>query len=182
MGEIEQWFTHRRGVEFLKYEAQLKRRCGEVTRGVLADVERLLRQLRAALGINGQRNVTNLKPVLMDQGLCSNGSKAELVHRIHNYISIIRKSKILPVEDADVAHVEEVLQNNVDADESNIVCAKCLSGDTTEDNDILICDGEHTTTNGYHQKCCVPAALSVPTHSCCGPDCATQSFDADSCM
>ena len=41
----------------------------------------------------------------MDQGLCSNGPKAEFVLRIHNYIGIIRESKRLPVDNADVAHV-----------------------------------------------------------------------------
>ena len=65
--------------------ARLKRRCGRVTPGVLSDVERLLRQLRATPGINGQCTTNNLKRVLMDQGLCSNGPKAELVQQIHNY-------------------------------------------------------------------------------------------------
>ena len=105
VAEIEKWFTHRKGLEFLKSEARLKRRCGQITAGVLSDVERLVRQLHATLSINGQCTVNNLKQVLKDQGLCSNGPKAELVQQIHNYIRIIRESKGLPADDADVAHV-----------------------------------------------------------------------------
>ena len=74
-GRNQKWFAHRRSLEFLKSEARLKRRCGQVTPGVLADVERLLRQLCGSLAINGQCTVSNLKRVLMNQGLCSNGPK-----------------------------------------------------------------------------------------------------------
>ena len=115
--DVERWFTHKRGLELLQSEARLKRRC------VLADVERLLRQLRGNLNINGQCAVSNLKRVLMDQGLCSNGPKAELVQRVHNYINIIREAKGLPVDAAEVAHMEEVMQDDVDSDASDIVCA-----------------------------------------------------------
>ena len=66
VAQIEKWFAYRRSLEFLKSEARLKRRCGQVTPGVLADVERLLRQLRGSLGINGQCTVSNLKRVLMN--------------------------------------------------------------------------------------------------------------------
>ena len=38
--DVERWFTHKRGLELLQSEARLKRRCGQVTPGVLADVER----------------------------------------------------------------------------------------------------------------------------------------------
>ena len=179
---LDGWFTHRRGRQFHKSQAPSKRRCGQVTPGVLAYDERLLRQLRGALGINGQCTVTNLKRGLMDQGLCSSGPKAKLVQRIYNYIGIIRTAKGLPLDDADVTHVEEVLQNDVDSDESYIVCAKCLSDETTKDKDILICDGEHIATVGYHQKCCVPVVLGIPNHSWFCPHCASHSFDANSRM
>jgi hypothetical protein len=170
--DVERWFTHKRGLEFLKSEARLKRRCGQVTPGVLADVERLLRQLRGNLNINGQCTVSNLKRVLMDQGLCSNGPKAELVQRVHNYINIIREAKGLPVDAAEVAHMEEVMQDDADSDASDIVCANCLSGETTEDNDILICDGDHSKPVGYHQKCCEPPVINIPDHAWFCPECA----------
>ena len=82
VSQVEQWFGNRRSLEFLKDEARLKRRCGQVTPGVLADVERLLRQLRGSMGINGQCTVSNLKKVLMQQGLCSSGPKPELIQRV----------------------------------------------------------------------------------------------------
>ena len=49
--------------------------------------------------------------VLMNQGLCSNGPKAELVQRVYNYIQIIREAKGLPAESAEMAHVQDVLEN-----------------------------------------------------------------------
>ena len=39
--------------------------------------------------------------------------KAELVQRVHNYINIIFKAKGLPVDAAEAAHVEDVMQNAV---------------------------------------------------------------------
>mmetsp|Transcript_65028 Transcript_65028/g.107978 ORF Transcript_65028/g.107978 Transcript_65028/m.107978 type:complete len:314 (+) Transcript_65028:246-1187(+) len=85
VSQVEQWFANRRSLEFLKDEARLKRRCGQVTPGVLADVERLLRQLRGSMGINGQCTVSNLKKVLMQQGLCSSGPKPELIQSVQLY-------------------------------------------------------------------------------------------------
>ena len=46
---------------FAKAKEHLKRRCGMVTRGVKGEVERLLRQARGCLGLNGQCTVANLK-------------------------------------------------------------------------------------------------------------------------
>ena len=69
---------------------------------VLADVERLLRQLRGSMGINGQCTVSNLKKVLMQQGLCSSGPKPELVQRVYNYMHLIRERHGLPAEEAEI--------------------------------------------------------------------------------
>ena len=98
----------------------------------------------------------------MAQGLCSNGPKAELVQRVHNYINIIREAKGLPVDAAEVAHMEQVMQDDADCDALDIVCASCLSGETTEDNDILICDGDHSKPVG----CVVnpPSLTFLTTH------------------
>ena len=174
VAQIEKWFAHRRNLEFLKSEARLKRHCGHVTPGVLVDVERLLRQLRGSLGINGQCTVSNLKRVLMNQGLCSNGPKPELVQRVYNYIQIIREAKGVPVESAEMAHVQD------DSNGSDIVCAICLSGETSEGNDILICDGDHSTTVGYHQQCCVPLVACIPDSSWFCPECSSERRDVAS--
>ena len=37
-------------------------------------------------------------------------------------------------------------------DEDDIVCFVCLSGDVSEGNDILICEGEHEKNHGCHQS------------------------------
>ena len=38
----------------------------------------------------------------------------------------------------------------------------CLSGDVSDGNDILICEGEHEKNHGCHQKCCEPPLECVP--------------------
>ena len=92
VSRVEQGFANRRSLEFLKDKARLKERCGQVTAAALADVECLLRQLCGFLGINGQGMVSNLKRVLMHQGLYSSGPKPGLVQRVHNYMNLIRGS------------------------------------------------------------------------------------------
>ena len=61
----------------------------------------------------------------MHQGLCSSGRKLELVQRVYNYINLIRERHNLPMEDAEIAHVEEVLQTDPEGDDSDIVCVEC---------------------------------------------------------
>ena len=94
----------------------------------------------------------------MTQGVCSNGPTPKLVQRVYNYIQIICEQHGMPMEEVEVAHVEEVLQNDPEDSESNIVCAKCLSGEIIDGNDILLCDGDHTSTIGYHQQWCVSSS------------------------
>ena len=137
----------------------MKRHCGQVSGRVLADVERLLRQLRGSLSIMG--NVSHLKRVLMHQGLYSSGPKLELVQRVYNCINLVR-GHTLPMEDAEIAHVEEGLQTDTEGDDSDIVCVKCLSGEVSDGNDILICNGDHSSTVGYHQQCLAPPLTQVP--------------------
>ena len=72
------------------------------------------------------------------------------------------------------------MQDDADCDASDIVCANCLSGETNEDNDILICDGDHNKTVGYHQKCCEPPVINIPDHSWFCPECAIQRSTVDS--
>ena len=91
-----------------------------------------------------------------------------------------REAKGLPVDAAEVAHMEEVMQDDADSDASDIVCANCFSGETTEDNDILICDGDHSKPMGYHQKCCEPPVINIPDHAWFCPECAIQRSDVDS--
>ena len=95
------------------------------------------------------------------------------MQRVH-YINIILEAKGLLVDAAEVAHMEEVMQDDADSDASDIVCANCLSGETTEDNDILICDGEHSKPVGYHQIYCEPPVINIPDHSWLCPECAIQ--------
>ena len=81
---------------------------------------------------------------------------------------------------AEAAHVEDVMQNDANSDGSDIVCSKCLSGETAEDNDILICDGAHSQTTGYHQKCYETPLLSIPDCSWICPECSVERSDVAS--
>ena len=94
--------------------------------------------------------------------------------------SMQRVAKRLPVDVAEVAHMEEVTEDDADSDASDIVCANCLSGETTKDNDIQVCDGDHSKFVGYHQKCCEPPVINIPDHSWFCPECAIQRSGVDS--
>ena len=97
-----------------------------------------------------------------------------------NYINLIRKRHSLPMEDAEIAHVEEVLQTDLEGDDSDIVCVKCLSGEVSDGNDILICDRDHSSTVGYHQQCFAPLIAQVPKHSWFCRACVAQGSTGDS--
>ena len=56
LSDVSKWFANRRSSQFAKAKERLKRRCGEVTASVLADVEHLLRQTRGLFGMNSQCN------------------------------------------------------------------------------------------------------------------------------
>ena len=132
-------------------------------------MERLLRELRGSMGINGQCTMPNLKKVLMEQGLCSSGSKPELLQRVYNYIHLIREQHSLPMEEPEIAHVEEVLQTDPEDDDSDVVCVISLSSEVSDGNDILLCDG--SSTIGYQQQCLLPPVTQVPNHCWFCHDC-----------
>ena len=69
------------------------------------------------------------------------------------------------MEEAEIAHVEDLLQIDPEGDESDIVCVICLSGEVSDGNDILLCDGDHSSTLGYHQQCLLQPVTQVPNHS-----------------
>ena len=68
----------------------------------------------------------------------------------------------------------------MDSDASDIVSAICLSGETYEGNDILVCDGDPSTTVGYHQQCCVPPVACIPDSSRFCSECSSQRRDVAS--
>ena len=102
------------------------------------------------------------------------------MQHVHNYITIIREAKGLPADAAEAAHVEDVMQNDANSDGSHIVCSKYLSGETTEDNDILVCDGDHSQPVGYHQKWCEPPVFSIPNCWWFCHECSVERSDVDS--
>ena len=90
VSDITKWFAQKQSLQFAKAKAKLKRWCGAVTASVLSDAERLMRQMRRFVGMNGQR--TNLKLLLGKHGLPTSGPMVELVQRVHNNIARIPES------------------------------------------------------------------------------------------
>ena len=64
----------------------------------------------------------------MHQELCCSGSKVDSVQHLHNHINVIWEAKGLCVGDAAIPHMQQVLENDSESDESNIVCSKCVRG------------------------------------------------------
>ena len=100
LSDVSKWFAYRRSSQFAKAEERLKRRCGEVTASVSADVEHLPRQTRGLFGMNGQCAVTHLRLLLGHHGLVISGTKVELMQRVHNHIDRIRESHWLQSDKA----------------------------------------------------------------------------------
>ena len=44
----------------------------------------------------------------------------------------------------------------------------------------MICDGDHSTTVGYHQQCCVPPVACIPDSSWFCPECSSERRDVAS--
>ena len=170
VSEISKWFALKRSLQFAKAEAKLKRRCGAVTPSVLSDVERLLRQTRGLFGMNGQCTVANLKLLLGNHGLTTSGPKVELVQRVHNNIARIRESQGLQSKEA-ISMLEEDGPNEDEDVEDDLICFVCLTGDVSEGNDIVICDGDHSEPRGCHQLCCQPPVFEIPDGPWLCPDC-----------
>ena len=117
--QVKRWFTERRAKQFARQEAALDPRCGAVDPGVRSDVERLLRQARRALCINGQCTVDNLKRLLMAIGLMTSGPKVELIQRVHNYMRSIQA--FLGVQGEAATVVDEDVDDASDDDDNTVV-------------------------------------------------------------
>ena len=167
----QEWFAHRRLQQLAKAEEHLKRWCGMVTPGVKGEVERLLRQARGCLGMNGQCTVANLKRLLTYLDLSCSGPKAELMQQVYNHADSLQSYMGLPADTASVPE-ESMAEENEDEDE-DIVCVHCLSGDAYDVNDILICEGAHSTMVGWHQLCLTPPLREIPTGCWLCPECVS---------
>ena len=177
VSEIKKWFSLKRSLQFAKAEAKLKRRCGAVTPSVLSDVERLLRQTRGLFGMNGQCTVANLKLLLGNHGLTTSGPKVELVQRVHNNIARIRESQGLQSDEA-IDMPDEEGDANDEGEDDELICFVCLKGDVSDDNDIVICDGDHSEPRGCHQLCCQPPLQTIPDGPWFCPDCQQDEASA----
>ena len=109
--------------------------------GVNGAVECLLWQARGCLGMNGQCTVANLKRLLTYLDLSCSSPKAELMQRVYSHADSLRSYLGLPADTA-CAREESMVEENEGEDE-DIVCVQCLSGDASDGNDILICEGAH---------------------------------------
>ena len=177
---FQKWFAHRRLQQFAKAEEHLKRRCGMVAPGVKGEVERLLRQARGCLGMNGQCTVANLKRLLTYLDLSCSGPKAELMQRVYNHADSLRSYMGLPTNTTSVPK-ESMGEENEDEDE-DIVCVHCLRGDASDGNDILICEGAHSSTVGWHQLCLTPPLREIRTGCWLCPECVFAQGGPGGCL
>ena len=69
----------------------------------------------------------------------------------------------MPFTYTDIVSVaEEPMAEDPEDKDEDVVCVHCLSGDASEGNDILICEGAHCATVGWHQLCLTPPLHYVP--------------------
>ena len=172
---IAEWFARRRRSQFSNQEARVKRQCTQVVKqSVLGAVERFLRQSRAVASINGQCTVKNLQHILRTVGLSVCGPKPELVQRLYNNLHVACSMLGLAHDSAPATEPESVNCAPEVEEEEEVTCVACGSGDIADDNQIILCDGEHETEIGYHQQCVTPPLQSIPAGSWFCPQCAAE--------
>ena len=130
-----------------------------VTPRVKGEVERLLRQARGCLGLNGRCTVANSKWLLTYLDLSASGPKVGLMQRVYNHADCLRTYMGLPTDSVSVP--KEPMANKGEAEDEDIVCVYCLTGNASEGNDILGCEGAHSTIVGWHQLCLTPPLHEV---------------------
>ena len=86
----------------------------------------------------------------------------------------------LPTDTASVPE-ESISEKNEDEDE-DIVCVHWLGGDAFDGNGILICEGAHSATVGWHQLCVTFPLREIPT--CCWlcPECVSAQVGPGNCL
>ena len=75
------------------------------------------------------------------------------------------------------AILEEDECNEGEDEDHGIVC---LSGDVTEGNNIVLCDGAHSDAWGCHQLCCNPPLHEIPDGEWLCPDCIDSASTTSS--
>ena len=79
----------------------------------------------------------------------------------------------LPTAASDAAAAEGGMDSEDDAEAGDAVCCKCGSGDATDRNDIVLCDGDGCG-RAYHQLCLIPALTIVPAGVWLCPRCVSS--------
>ena len=76
------------------------------------------------------------------------------MRRVYNHADSLGSYMGLPADTASVP--EESMAKENEGEDEEIVCDHCLRGDASEGNGILICEGAHCTTVGWHKLCLTP--------------------------
>ena len=93
------------------------------------------------------------------------------MQRVCNHADSLRSYMGLPADTASVPE-ESMAEENEDEDD-DIVCVHCISGDASDGNGILICEGAHSATVGWHQLCLTPPLKEIPTGCWLCPECVS---------
>ena len=101
---------------------------------------------------------------------------SEHVHLYEVHFSLPLKERNLHVQQrwALIRSVEKQLYDV----EDDLICFVCLTGDVSEGNDIVICDGDHSEPRGCHQLCCQPPLSEIPDGPWLCPDCLQDHVSA----
>ena len=67
---------------------------------------------------------------------------------------------------------------NDEGEDDELICFVCLKGDVSDDNDIVICDGDHSEPRGCHQLCCQAPLHTIPGGPWFCPDCQQDEASA----
>ena len=108
------------------------------------------------------------------------GPKAEHMQRVYNHADSLQSYMGLPADTASVLE-ESMAEESEDADE-DIVFVHCLNGDASNGNDILISEGAHSATVGWHRLCLTPPLQEIPTGCWLCPECVSAQVGLGSCL
>ena len=89
----------------------------------------------------------------------------------YNHVDSLRSYMGLPANAASV--FEEYMAEENEDEYEDIICVQCLSGDACDGNDILICEGAHSTTVGWHQLYMTPPLWEILTGCGLSPECVS---------
>ena len=102
------------------------------------------------------------------------------MQRVYNYADSLRMYMSLPMGSVSVP--KEPMADEDEGEGEDFICVHCHSADASEANEILICEGAHSATLGWHQLCLTPPLDEVPDGCWLCPECVSAWSGPGSCL